>query len=147
MKFLEVPRQYRKPLRSLQGAIAIATGLITIVGAGYSVYRFMNPWSAKGVIEAVIQDGESGGPLAGAKVEIRSATKAVIATVDADQNGRVNYVLKEGQYGLRIVRDGYWEATRQFQITPGQKVELPIKMISLVPVKGIQDTFKKIIGK
>ena len=128
--------------------VAVLTGFITIVGAGYSVYRFVNPTPDRGTVAAVILDGETGAAIAGAKVEILSTTKALIAALDSDHNGRVRYQLKDGRYNVRISYSGYAQASREVQITPGQTIDLAVRMtLPTAPVKGIENTFKKIIGR
>jgi hypothetical protein len=131
-----------------QGIIAILTGLITIAGAGYSIYRYLGPAQDKGRMEAVIQDGQSGGPIAGATVEILSAGKALVATLEADRNGRVRYQLKEGRYDVRVKREGFADVTREVQVTSGESVELTVRLnTSTPPVKGIENAMKKILGR
>jgi len=143
-----LPERLRPHLTFVQGVIAVLTGLITVVGAGYSVYRFVSPVSDKGRVEVVIQDNASGSPIAGANVDILSSSKALVATLAADEAGRVRYALKDGRYDVRIRREGYAGATREIQVTPGQDVSVTVRLTTTAPpVKGLQNAVKKIIGR
>lgn len=49
---------------------------------------------------------------------------------------------------VRVKRDGYGDATREIQVTPGQNVELTVRLTTSVsPVRGFENTVKKIIGR
>ena len=147
-KLKQLPVRVQPHLPFAQGAIAVLTGLITIVGAGYSVYRFMSPAPDKGQVEVVIQDSESGTPLAGTNIEILSTGKALVATLASDDAGRARYTLKDGRYDVRIRREGYSDSTREIQVTPGQDVTLNVRLAaSTPPVKGMKNAVKKIIGR
>jgi len=146
LRLKELPERVQRHLPFAQGAVAVVTGLITIVGAGYSVYKFWNPAPDQAHLEVVIQDGEAGSPLTGATVEILSTSKALIATLASDQDGRVRYTLKDGRYDVKVRRDGYADATREIQVTPGQDVALTVRL-NTPAVKGLQNTMKKIIGR
>jgi len=143
-------RLYRRHLSLAQKIVGTLTGIITIVGAIYSVYLFFSPAPTpdKGRMEAVIQDNSSGDPLTGAKVDILSTDKALIATLETDHRGRVTYDLKDGRYNLRISSQGYNGTTREVQVTPGQNAEITVRLSStLAPVKGLQNSMKKVFGK
>jgi 5-hydroxyisourate hydrolase-like protein (transthyretin family) len=147
-KLKELYRRFEPHIPVTQNIVAILTGVITIVGAAYAVYRFVNPADDRGRMEAVIVNSESGGPVAGARLEILSAGKALLTTIQTDQNGRVSYVLKEGKYDVRVRQEGFFDVTRGVQITPGQKVDLTVRLPpAAIPVKGIGNAMKKIIGK
>jgi 5-hydroxyisourate hydrolase-like protein (transthyretin family) len=146
LKLKEFPERVQRHLPFAQGAIAVITGVITIVGAGYSVYRFLNPAPDKGRLEVVIQDNEAGSPLTGVTVEILSTNKALIATLATDQDGRVRYTLKDGRYDVRVRQNGYADATREIQVTPGQDVALTVRLTPPA-IKGLQNSFKKVIGR
>jgi 5-hydroxyisourate hydrolase-like protein (transthyretin family) len=147
-KLKDLYRRIETHIPAAQSIIAVLTGVITIAGAGYSVYRYLNPAENKGRMDIVIQDGESGGPIAGVPVEILSAGKALITTIAADENGRASYTLKEGGYHVRVKREGYFDATRGIQVTPDQTVDVTIRLTkTTAPVKGIGNAVKKIIGR
>jgi len=146
MKLPEVPDRVQRHLTLAQGAIAVLTGLVTIIGAGYSVYRFLNPVPDNARLEVVIQESEAGAPLPGATVEILSTSKVLIATLAADQDGRVRYTLKDGRYDVRVRQNGYADTTREIQVTPGQDVSLTVRLTTAT-IKGLQNSFKKVIGR
>ena len=141
-------REFRRHLSLAQKVVATMTGVVTIVGALYSMYLFMRPapTADKGRVEAVIQDDKSGEPLALARVEILSTDKALIASLETDSRGRVSYDLKDGRYNMRISSSGYAGATREIQVTPGQHSEITVRLATSA-VKGLQDSVKKVFKK
>jgi 5-hydroxyisourate hydrolase-like protein (transthyretin family) len=136
----------RRHFSVAQKVIGLLTGVITIIGAAYSVYKFVNPTPDTGQIEARIQDGD-GNPVSGAKVEILSADKAIVGTLQTDQDGRIKYTVKDGRYDLRTSHDGFLPSTRDVQVTAGKSVDVAVRLVAAPSVKGVQNTFKKIIGR
>jgi len=131
-----------------QNVVAILVGIVTIVGAGYATYRYFNPLETTGRVEAVVQDNASGGPIAGAAVEILAKDNALVVALHADQHGRVGYTLKEGRYDVRVKQDGYYDATRGVQVMAGEKVDVTMRLtMTPAAVKGVGKTLKKIIGR
>ena len=141
-------REFRRHLSLAQKVVATLTGIITIVGALYSLYIFMRPAPTpdKGRVEAVIEDAKLGKPLELATVEILSTDKVLIATLMTDSSGRVRYDLKDGRYNMRITNAGYSSATREIQVTPGQYNQLTVRLTQSA-VKGLQDSVKKVFKK
>ena len=147
-KLKEMYARFKPHLSETQSIVAIVVGIVTIIGACYGTWRYLNPPPTTGRVDAVIQDSETGGPLSGAAVEILAEGKALVVALQADQNGRVSYTLKEGRYDLRAKRDGYIDSTRGVQVVAGQKVDVAVKLITPpAAVKGVGNALKKIIGK
>jgi len=147
-KLKEMYARFKPHLSETQSIVAIVVGIVTIIGACYGTWRYLNPPPTTGRVEAVIQDSETGGPLAGAAVEILAEGKAFVVALQTDQYGRVGRTLKEGRYDVRVKREGYIDSTRGVQVIAGQQVDVTVKLVTPpAAVKGVGNALKKIIGK
>src|SRR6187401_3580496 len=141
-------REFRRHLSLAQKVVATLTGVITIVGALYSMYLFMRPAPTpdKGRVEAVIEDEKTLAPLVLATVDILSTDKVLIATLVTDSRGRVSYDLKDGRYIMRVTASGYSGPPREIQVTSGQYSQITMRLKTSA-AQALQDSVKRVFKK
>ena len=108
--------------------VAIATGVVTLMGALYSFTQFLHPGVSTGDVVAVVQDAGSQQAVAGATVEILTLQDALVASLTPDDSGRVRQSLKEGPYQVRVSHPAYAAESRKVQVVPKQTVEVRVNL-------------------
>ncbi len=137
-------------LSRVQSAVAIATGLITILGVVYSIRHVERP--PTGDLVAIVQDAASQAAVADAAVEVLTLQDALVARLTLDSQGRVKLSLKEGAYRLRVSHPNYAAESRKVQVMPQQTVELrmtlrPGTSVPLDQAKGAITGGAKAVGR
>jgi hypothetical protein len=119
----------RQPLSTVQTAIGILAGMLTIAGAflSFSGFAAATP-PHQGEISAIVQDVRSNKPLAQATVEIFTPQDAIVTTLNVEQDGHLSRRLKEGRYRLRVTHPGFLPEVRQIEVHAGQRSDLRISM-------------------
>ncbi len=109
-------------LSRVQSTVAIATGLVTIVGTVYSIRHIERP--PMGDLVAIVQDATSQAAVSDAAVEVLTLEDALVARLTPDSQGRVEQPLREGAYRVRVSHPSYSAESRKVQVMPQQTVEL-----------------------
>jgi hypothetical protein len=111
-------------LSRIQSVIGTMTGIITIVGAGYSVVQFARPAPDTGELVAVVQDAGTHAGISNATIEVLTLENALVATLTPDAAGRATHDLKEGVYLVRVSHPRYAAESRRIQVQPGKPTEI-----------------------
>src|SRR5687768_3536259 len=111
------PAWFQVPLPKVQALIGIGAGLLTIFGTGASMLG-MSAYRApvQGELIASVSTARYRTPLRDATVEILTPTAAVVTTLVADDDGRIQHRLREGQYRLRVTHPQYLPDQKDVQV-------------------------------
>ena len=118
----------RQPLSTVQTAVGILAGLLTI-GGGFLSFSGLAGATAthQGEISAIVQDVRSSKPLPQATVEIFTSQDAIVTTASLE-DGRLARRLNEGRYRLRVTHPGFLPEVRHIEVHAGQRSDLRISM-------------------
>ena len=132
------PPEESKPhwlaLPKLQAFIGIGAGMITILATGGSMLG-INTLRAPvhGEVVASISTARYRTPVRDAMVEILTPASAVVTTLNADDEGRIYYRLREGQYRLRVTHPQYTPDQKDVQVWAGQRADIRLALTSRTP--------------
>jgi len=110
-------------LSRVQAVIGTIAGIVSIVGALFSVVQFFRPTNT-GELVTVVQEAGSHRAVTDAAVEVLTADNALIATLTPDAAGRAVQALREGAYVVRVSHPRYAAEVRHIQMLPRQTVEV-----------------------
>ena len=122
------------PLPKLQALVGIGAGVLTIVATGGSllgISAYRTP--AQGEVIASVSTARYRTPLRDATVEILTPAAAVVTTLSADDEGRIQYRLREGQYRLRVTHPQYLPDQKDIQVWAGQRADIRVALASRPP--------------
>jgi hypothetical protein len=94
-------------LSSVQAIVAIAAGVLSVLGGAYSLWQHLKPVPGTGQVAAIVRKGRSDRPVAGATVEVLTERDELVATLTSPESGRLQHTLKEGSYRLRVSHPRY----------------------------------------
>jgi hypothetical protein len=119
----------QKPsLTALQSLVGLTAGLISILGAGYSLVQVFKPAPEYGDVVAIVRDARTERPIADATIEILTPREALITTLTPGDRGQARHRLKEGPYRLRVSHPRFGAEVRQIVVQPGQTAEVRIQL-------------------
>lgn len=107
----------------VQAVVGTLAGIVSVVGAVFSVVQFVRPTNT-GELVAVVQEAGSHRALADAAVEVLTVDNALVATMKPDAAGRAEQSLREGVYVVRVSHPRYSAEVRHVQVLPSQTVEI-----------------------
>lgn len=110
-------------LSRIQAVVGVLAGIVSIVGAGFSVVEFVRP-AHSGDLVAVVQAAGSHRSVPDATVEVLTPQDAIVATLTPDSTGRVTQELREGDYVVRVSHPLYAADIRRVHVMPRQTVEI-----------------------
>jgi hypothetical protein len=146
----------RQPLSRVQSIVGIGAGLLTILGTlgsmmGVSMYKAM---PVQGEVVATVRTVRFRTPVRDATVEILTPAAAVVTTLSAGDDGRIQYQLREGQYRLRVTHPRYIPDVKDIQVWGGQRADIrvalaprPLPAPKPAPSPKEESGFKKFFGK
>src|SRR5262245_53284092 len=106
---------FGEPLSRVQTIVATLTGIISIVGAVYSMAPFARS-TRTGELVATVQEAGSHRGITGATIEVLTVQNEIVATLTPDATGRATRDLTEGSYIVRITHPRYAAETRRVQV-------------------------------
>ena len=115
-------------LSRFQAIVGLLAGLVSIVGAVFSVTQVFKPSPGMGEVVAVVQEAKSDKAVADATIEILTPQNALVTTLTPDWRGRVRHTLKEGTYRVRVSHPRFSAETRQIQVASGRTVEVRMRL-------------------
>jgi hypothetical protein len=119
----------QKPsLTALQSLVGLTAGLISILGAGYSVVHVFKPAPEYGDVVAIVRDARTERPIADATIEILTPREVLVTTLTPGDRGQARHRLKEGPYRLRVSHPRFGAEVRQIVVQPGQTAEVRIQL-------------------
>ena len=110
-------------LSRFQAVIGTLAGIVSIIGATFSLVQFVSPANT-GDLVTIVQAAGSSGSLTDATVEVLTTENAIVATMTPDSTGRVTHELTEGVYVVRVSHPRYAPEVRRVQVLPRQTVEI-----------------------
>jgi hypothetical protein len=114
-----------KAFSSVQAAVGLVAGLMSIAGATYSAVQYVaSPSRTGGEIVAVLRDARTDAPVGGATLEILTPQDALMATVTSSEDGSAQRALAEGAYRVRVSHASYASQARDVHVMPGETVDL-----------------------
>jgi len=115
-------------LSTVQSLVGLAAGLISILGATYSVVQIFKPAPQYGEVVAVVREAKTEKPVTDATIEIFTPQDALITTLTSANRGQIRQPLKEGPYRLRVSHPSFGAETRQIQVVAGQTAEVRFQL-------------------
>ena len=111
----------------MQSAVALAAGLSSIVGAGYSAVGRLRG-EPSGDVVAVVRDAGTAQPVSGSAIEILTPESVLVATMPPGDDGVAHRALSPGTYRLRVSHPDFVEADRDVRVVPGETTEVQIAL-------------------
>lgn len=119
----------RPTLSSVQAVVAIAAGVITVLGGAYTLSSNLRSEPAgTGQVVAILRELPSEKPVNAATLEIWTAKNELVTMLTSSESGRARYSLKEGSYRLRVSHPRFDAENRTIHVAPGQTAEVRIEM-------------------
>lgn len=121
-------------LSAVQAVVAIAAGLITVLGGAYTLsLNFGTALNLRaepgtGRIVAILQEWPIDKPVGSATLEVLTPKDELVATLISAAGGQIRYSLKEGSYRLRVSHPRFDAEKRSIHVVSGQTTELTIAM-------------------
>jgi len=112
----------------LQSLVGLTAGLISILGAGYSVVKILQPAPEYGDVVAIVREARTERPITDATIEILTPQEALVTTLTPGNKGQVRQRLREGPYRLRVSHPRFGAEVRQILVQPGQTAEVRIQL-------------------
>ncbi len=112
----------------LQSLVGLTAGLISILGAGYSIVKILQPAPEYGDVVAIVRDARTERPIADATIEILTPQEALVTTLTPGTKGEARQRLREGRYRLRVSHPRFGAEVRQILVQPGQTAEVRIQL-------------------
>jgi hypothetical protein len=110
-------------LSRIQAVVATLAGVVSVIGAAFSVVQFAWPGNT-GELVAIVHTAGSNRSVTGATVEILTTENALVATLTPDAAGRVTQELREGVYVVRVSHPRYAADARRIEVQPRQTIEI-----------------------
>jgi hypothetical protein len=110
-------------LSRVQPVIGTMAGLVSVIGAAFSVVQFARP-ADTGELVAIVQAAEPRRTVSDATIEVLTAQDAIVATLTPDPSGQATKELPEGVYVVRVRHPRYAAEVRRVQVLPRQSVEV-----------------------
>lgn len=107
-------------LPQFQMIVGLMAGVVSILGALYSVWSPARSTPLLGELVAVVREHRSNKPVTDAMVEILTVNDAVVTRLTARPEGRARIPLREGDYQLRVSHPHLGRDVRQIHVRPGQ---------------------------
>jgi hypothetical protein len=114
-------------LSRAQALIGTVAGIVSIIGAAFSLFQFVRPTNS-GELVAIVQEAGSHRSVADATIEILTLQNALVATLTPDSTGRATQDLREGAYTVRVSHPRYAAEARRIQVMPRQTTEVRANM-------------------
>jgi hypothetical protein len=114
---------------SLQAAVGLTAGLISIVGAAYSAIQIFKPPPEHGEIVAIVREARTERPITDATIEVFTPQQALVTTLTPASKGQVRHTLKEGAYRLRVSHPKFGAEVRQVVVQSGQTAEVRFQLV------------------
>ena len=121
-------------LSAVQAVVAIAAGLITVLGGAYTLsLNFGTALNFRaepgtGRIVAILNEWPTDKPVSAATLEILTPKDELVTTLISTAGGPIRYSLKEGSYRLRVSHPRFNVENRSVHVVSGQTAELRIGM-------------------
>jgi len=115
-------------LSRAQMIVGLLAGIVSIIGALYSVTQFFRPGPGMGEIVALVQEAKSQKGVPDATIEILTPQNALVATLTPDSLGQARRALKEGTYRVRVSHPRFAAEVRQIQVFSRQTVEVKVRL-------------------
>ena len=112
----------------LQSLVGLTAGLISILGAGYSIVKIFQPAPEYGDVVAIVREARTDRPIADATIEILTPQEALVTTLTPGTKGQARQRLREGRYRLRVSHPRFGAEVRQILVQPGQTAEVRIQL-------------------
>ena len=109
----------RGSVASLQSAVSVLAGLVSISGAVYSAVRYVKPAPGTLDVLAVVHSATGDRPLSGSTVQIVTCDDVPVAEVTAPADGHVRQPLHDGDYRLRVSAPNFQPQTRDVHLEAG----------------------------
>jgi len=110
-------------LSRAQALIGTVAGILSIIGAAFSLLEFARP-ANRGALVAIVQEAGSHRSVADATIEILTPQNALVATLTPDSSGRATQDLNEGAYTVRVSHPRYAAEARRIQVMRRQTTEV-----------------------
>ena len=110
-------------LSRFQAVVGTLAGIVSIIGAAFSLVQFARPANT-GDLVTIVQAAGSRRSVTDATIEVLTTQNAIIATLTPDSTGRVTQELTEGVYVVRVSHPRYAAEVRRVQVLPRQTVEI-----------------------
>jgi hypothetical protein len=124
----------RPSLSSVQAVVAIAAGILSVLGAvlgaGYTLWQTVKPAPAPatGQVLAILREWRSDKPVGAAIVEILTTKDELVTTLTSPESGRLQHALKEGPYRLRVSHPRFAAENRTIHVVTGATSEVRIDL-------------------
>jgi len=109
----------RGSFASLQSAVSVLAGLVSISGAVYSAVRYVKPAPGTLDVLAVMRSDTGDRPLAGSRLRIATRDDVPVAELTAPTDGHVHQPLLAGDYRLRVSAPSFQPQTRDVHLESG----------------------------
>jgi carboxypeptidase family protein len=135
-------------LSRLQMLVGISSGLISIIGALYTIPAVFRPPAGTGEIVAIVREAKTEKAIADAKVEILTPQNAVITTMLPNNLGKTRYSLAEGEYRIRVSHAHFGSEARQVHVVRGQTAEVHVQLRRLAPspISHAESAIRDVVG-
>jgi Carboxypeptidase regulatory-like domain len=112
--------RFLERLPKVQMIVGLMAGIVSILGALYSVRSPSRPTPLLGELVAVVRDNRSNKPVTDAMVEVLTPTDAVVTRLTTRPEGRARIPLREGDYRLLVSHPHLGRDIRQIHVRAGQ---------------------------
>jgi hypothetical protein len=111
------------PLSRFQAVVGTLAGILSIIGAAFSLVEFARPANT-GELVAIVQAADSRGSVSDAIIEVLTTQNAIVATLTPDSTGQATKELREGVYVVRVRHPRYAADVHRIQVLPRESVEV-----------------------
>ena len=129
----------RAPLSTVQTVVGILAGVLTIIGAFFSVSGLTSASTPphQGEMVALVTEARSQRPVTQATVEILTPQDALVTTLTPEPDGRLTRRLKEGRYRLRVTHPTFATEVRHVEVHAGQRSDVRIALAPRPPAPRV----------
>jgi Carboxypeptidase regulatory-like domain len=115
-------------LSHVQTVVGLATGLISIAGALFSVTQYVKPAEGTGELVAIVRDGRTDKGLRDATVEVLTPQNAIVTTLEPNAAGRARLPIQRGAYRVRVKHRSLGSETRAVEVRAGETAEVLVRL-------------------